>query len=192
MRSYIEHLNIIGDFLTDFKYLTYPIDVLKLCKTLGIQVISYSEFKEHKETFLSISKDGFSVFDEKNTRYSIFYNDQISNKSRVRFTLGHELGHIVYNHSHLKESCNKEEEEANNFAAELLCPQCFLIRYNLQDIKEISLKLDVSLELASIQLTKVKIRREKVLSNDEEAFIDTCLTNKRIERSFLKEKLWGI
>jgi Zn-dependent peptidase ImmA (M78 family) len=53
-------------------------------------------------------------------------NDSVS-VERKRFTIAHELGHILMHSSSFDECCDEEkaeeEDEANQFAAELLMPQ---------------------------------------------------------------------
>lgn len=57
-------------------------------------------------------------------RSIIFYNDEISVKERVKFSLAHELGHYVLKHDSSDHSnYSTQEIEANFFAAELLMPQ---------------------------------------------------------------------
>ncbi|MST50370.1 ImmA/IrrE family metallo-endopeptidase [Mobiluncus holmesii] len=43
-------------------------------------------------------------------------------RERLTFTLAHELGHIILNHSCSNESYVREEQEANFFASYLLMP----------------------------------------------------------------------
>ncbi|MGB5686821.1 MAG: XRE family transcriptional regulator [Candidatus Electrothrix sp.] len=61
--------------------------------------------------------DGFTIFGKGNTPL-IFVNKDMP-WCRIRFTLAHELGHIVMNHVHRPEI----EEEANEFASSFLMPE---------------------------------------------------------------------
>jgi Zn-dependent peptidase ImmA (M78 family)/transcriptional regulator with XRE-family HTH domain len=97
-----------------------PIDnVTTLCEKLGIVVVFID---------LSQSKiDGCSIV--YNDRPYIILNNKIDSAVRRRFTLAHELGHILL-HSKLEKghlnnsSANKEiEREANYFASCLLMPE---------------------------------------------------------------------
>lgn len=58
--------------------------------------------------------------------YIIFYNED-EKECRVRFSIGHELGHYIFKHKmNLSESdplYHKQEIEANCFAAQLLMPE---------------------------------------------------------------------
>lgn len=64
--------------------------------------------------------NGFTSYIQKNNRPLIFVNNNYS-LDNLRFTLAHELGHIVL-HSN-KEQSKENEEEANEFASEFLMPK---------------------------------------------------------------------
>ena len=74
------------------------------------------------------TKDG--VTRKINEKYLIIYNDTILTEERQRFTLAHELGHIICGHFELEEDLMHLpdykheilEKEANAFASELLAP----------------------------------------------------------------------
>lgn len=65
--------------------------------------------------------DGYTYF-KNNTAY-IFYNDDIETEGRKLWTISHEIGHIVLEHT---TQCEKNEQEANFFASQILAPQCVL------------------------------------------------------------------
>lgn len=74
-------------------------------------------------------KDGYTITNIRPNTDIIFYNDKIESHGRIRWTIAHEIGHIVLNH---KEQCDINEIEANTFASQLLLPQCileYLIQY---------------------------------------------------------------
>lgn len=56
----------------------------------------------------------------------ILYNDTIK-KERLKWTLAHELGHVLLEH---KKDTSVEEIEANCFATELLMPQIVMLELN--------------------------------------------------------------
>lgn len=63
---------------------------------------------------------------------------------RVRFTLAHELGHKVLSHYNTSLSFIAKEQEANKFAAELLCPSPLVYLSNIDTIGELCSAFDVS------------------------------------------------
>jgi len=74
--------------------------------------------------FLSkVSPDGFTL--REGRHYIILYNDAPHiPPGRKRFTLAHELGHYTLRH---RRDGEKEEQEANCFARNLLAPRLFAI-----------------------------------------------------------------
>lgn len=108
----------------------FPID-LKNIKLLGINIIVCS-FKEYsiivkvpieKVTLNGKYKDGYTLPNIRPNVSIILYNDEIETQGRIRWTLAHELGHIVL--GHLTQS-HVNEIEANCFASQLLLPSCIL------------------------------------------------------------------
>lgn len=82
------------------------------------------------QTFLQTapSSDGFTL--RRGTKYIIVYNDSVFlPESRVRFTLAHELGHVVLQHK--MEGDEVEEQEANTFARNLLAPRRLALKYGI-------------------------------------------------------------
>ena len=72
---------------------------------------------------LPIEVNGLSLKSGSHTL--LLYEDRRRSRSRVAFTIAHELGHIYLSHT---EGSLHEEREANRFAAELLLPTC-VVRY---------------------------------------------------------------
>ena len=149
-------------------------------KALPIKLISFKnifnnlEIKKYswysKKMGLTISKvcsnlgseDGCCVFNERNGKYRILYNDTIENEGRKRWTLAHELGHYALEH-HKNYGCNimkrsliSDEEydvfekEANCFARALLAPPHILFHIEnanpivIQEICNISLEASLN------------------------------------------------
>lgn len=119
---------------------TFPIDMIKIIEQLkkyNILLTTVAEYEEYrkitKETkpYIKI-KDGRTYFDVNRKTFLIVYNDKKYSK-RVRFTLAHELAHIVLNHLNDSRTeinrgglTNSEyailEGEANTFAGNFLAP----------------------------------------------------------------------
>jgi len=100
----------------------------------------------------------------------IVLNPNIDNEKRKRFTLAHEIGHLLIHHNAYL--CNKdcfrayktqsnEEREANDFAAELLLPQNEVSQILNSDdltfelIKNVAEKYNTSLFVAGIRLAQL-------------------------------------
>lgn len=110
-----------------------PIDIIDICEQLNISIRCYNE--NHK--FAKKFKNGFSVIN--NGKKTIYINKEMHNKHRVRFTIAHELGHILLNHHQNKNnlSYNDLEIEANMFAIRVLAPLCVLHELKVQTESEL-------------------------------------------------------
>lgn len=63
--------------------------------------------------------------------YLVLYNDKVKSQKRRRFTLAHELGHIILEH---RSDDSPQEAEANSFAAELILPR--ILVWELQQLTD--------------------------------------------------------
>lgn len=128
-----------------------PIKVIPLCKRLGIKVIKYSEAPGVPK-----EGDGFSTVVGK--RAYIFYNDGVI-PQRQRFTIAHEIGHILLKHNDIESE--DREAEADVFASRLLMPACILKECNVKSSEDIMLLCDVSKAAAEIRLKRLKVLSER-------------------------------
>ncbi len=128
-----------------------PVKVIPLCKKLGIKAIKYSEAPRVPKV-----GDGFSVVIGK--KAYIFYNDSVNSK-RQRFTIAHEIGHILLGHNETE--VEDREVEADVFASRLLMPACILKECNVQTAEDIMLLCDVSKAAAEIRLKRFKVLTER-------------------------------
>ncbi len=92
------------------------------------------------------SEMGFTIFDIKNKRWEIFYNDTKC-ETTIRFTLAHELGHIVFEHN---EDNDVHDKEANCFARNLLAPVPVRDGYKLEKIDDYCECFNISDSMAKV------------------------------------------
>lgn len=143
-----------------------PVKISDICKSMHIRVISYSKGREHIKNFDTYacpeSNDGFTFQD------AIFYNEKCS-IPRQRFTVAHELGHIllhngkgIYNREP-SETDNPIEHEANVFASRLLAPACVLWGIGVTNARQISEMCDISMQSAKFRMKRLNelYEREK-------------------------------
>lgn len=138
----------------------YPqIDIMHILKMFrgNFSIHSYSETAQRMGItvweFISgyvESETGFTVYDTKNIRWIIFYNDTKC-ETTVRFTLAHELGHILLNHSWDSEA---HDREANCFARNILAPVPVRDDYNLQTVDDYSECFNISDYAARVAIDK--------------------------------------
>lgn len=127
------------EILIEYKEFSFPIGIFQVLRKMKfVQLHSYSEaaqtigitFPEY--TSIVSSDYGYSVRDFKRNRFEVFYNDH-KDYAVQRFTLAHELGHIVL--GHMKDS-DVENKEANCFARNYLCPIPAIIEMDLKGPNE--------------------------------------------------------
>jgi hypothetical protein len=127
---------------------SFPVDCIDICKQLGYKTFTYSELKgTAREALIDVSKDGCSCLVELKKgvfEYWIFYNDEIC-RERIRFTIFHEIGHIILGHT---EESDLAESEANHFAAYAIAPPPLVHQMNVEDYIDIAEIFDISGESA--------------------------------------------
>ena len=132
---------------------SFPVDVVKIANKLDFDVF-LSDFDEKNVSGMVVnSKDEKSIYVNKNDI-----------PQRQRFTIAHEIGHIVLHHKNEEfsevdfrntdELPTQKEIEANAFAAALLMPKDIAIeKWNeFQDVDDFADYFKVSKSAAAIRL----------------------------------------
>ncbi len=123
------------------------------CKLHGWNLIPY---KKSIKDLTRISKDGYTFYEK--GKFSIFFNEDMP-KVRQRFTIAHEIGHIIlYHHLYvpskiLTNNKNKGiwEHQADTFAQNILFPVEWVENLKGQSIDSIAKYLGVSKEMVSVR-----------------------------------------
>lgn len=164
----------IADKLSNPLFRTLPIKVEDIAKSMGIKVFAYG-FDDDISGVLVIDNDSATIG----------YN-QTESRVRKRFTIAHELGHYVLHRddaqmfmdkqytAHFRstnftypDKKQKQEQEANKFAACILMPEQLLraeiekMEFDLQsedDIKVLAKIFDVSATAMSFRLSNLGYR----------------------------------
>ncbi len=111
--------------------------------------------------------DGFSTIQKEPI---IFINsEKTTNTQRMRFTVAHELGHIMLGHVGVYELVNREpslsdsqiEREANIFASRLLAPACVLWGCGVKSAEDIVKLCDISYQAALFRMERMNILYER-------------------------------
>lgn len=128
-----------------------PIDCFEICQKMCIKLIKYSILtNDTLASVLKSSEDGFciqtlEVFGlSANLQWYIYYNDNMPYQ-RIRFTIMHEIGHIVLDHT---EHSELAESEANFFAKYALAPPPLVHKTNPEDYLDIAITFNLSDECA--------------------------------------------
>ncbi len=127
--------------LFEFDIDQFPIDPISIIKQLkNCYIFSWQKLKKNTgiDDPLNLRKNKLEgrcvrFHEENNDYYLIVYDKNVSNPNRIRWTIAHELGHIILGHLAYDELLNNDgsfnenkyavlEREAHQFAAELLSP----------------------------------------------------------------------
>lgn len=151
--------------LIDYNVTSLPVNVVSIAKKAGIKVI---ENRKVNNLFNKLSPDesGKSIIE--NDKWHIIFNETES-KCRCKFTVAHELGHIVLGHKlknghHARTfdlSKPETETEADIFASRLLAPACVLWALDLHTPEEIAKICDISNKAAKIRAERMNILYER-------------------------------
>ena len=129
-----------------FEYLdikSVPISGFEIATKLGAEIVPYSTLSDEvREVALITSEDGFVA--RANGKWTIYYNET-KGFGRINYTLIHESGHIVLDHS---EASELAEAEANFFAKYAIAPPPLIHKFKLKTPQEIHNIFDISLEAA--------------------------------------------
>lgn len=149
-----------------------PVSGFEIASKMKITLIAYSALTKRKyEKAMEVSEDGFFI--EKDGREYIFYNDIDRYYKRQNWTILHEIGHIVLDHSGHDEH---EEDEANFFAKYAIAPPVLVHKIGAKCPQDIYEAFDISNEAATyvyayyctwrdryIRINRLTIYEEKLL-----------------------------
>ncbi|MEG0034552.1 MAG: ImmA/IrrE family metallo-endopeptidase [Bacilli bacterium] len=191
--KYEEIKKIVVCFLEDYDVKTLPIDVFGLAKKMNVNIVFASKIVEsvkYKNGIDNILKYPESlVYFDKITNKFIVYIDDINLKFvRQRFSLAHELMHIILGHTTQNE---QNENEAFFGATYLLAPTSLvLIKHSsiyLLDYEHVANIFEVSIPEAKIIARYNNNRfslKKSGEENDYEKIINGLL-RKSLEKKFI-------
>ena len=140
-KKYQKSRNMSWEILLKGNVRELPVNIVELCRKLGIAVKYYDKLEQGNDGKCTVIN-----------KQPIILVRQECNRQRKRFTVAHELGHILLGHVRKYELVNREispndnpiEQEANVFASRLLAPACVLWGLKVQSADEISQLCDIS------------------------------------------------
>lgn len=150
-KDYQNARNLSWNIIIQENITELPINIVALCKQLGIEVKYYIS---------SDDNDGECTIAE-SIPY-ILVNRNCSTQ-RKRFTVAHELGHILLGHVGKYQLVNREpsptdnpiEQEANVFASRLLAPACVLWGCKVKTSDDIVQLCDISKQAAEYRMNRM-------------------------------------
>ena len=141
---YEEIRSTVADLIEDWGISVYPFSVWELVRRMGIRTIRYSELPEWLRIEVELYwPDAITIYlpDFNPARTVIFYSDRLD-RERIRFTIAHELAHLVLMHPDTGEDVY--EHEADIFANYLLAPSPLVMRDSMLDVDAIHDDFQVS------------------------------------------------
>ena len=147
--------------LIDFKINTLPVKLSIICDGLGITLIDDSQAHELRPT-----ESGIAI--KQNGKWYIIIDDT-DVIGKQRFTIAHELGHILLGHPlkigyyTRKENLVKptDETEADMFASRLLAPACVLWGINAVTAEQIAAVCGISRSAAHYRAERMDLLRKR-------------------------------
>lgn len=142
-------------------------DQIENCRIMSYQTCAkINHCSLHDVMLLCESNSGCTNYDVTSDKYLVLYNTSTENNNvtgRIRWTLAHELGHVVLKHlPYVAESYIAEhnfnnlsnpalEGEADYFAAALLCPMPLYERFHIQSPTDIQHIFGLSSEASDVR-----------------------------------------
>ena len=121
-----------------------PVSGFEIASKMRITLMAYSGLSKRKlKKALEVSEDGFFI--EMCGKEFIFYNDIDRCYKRKNWTILHEIGHIVLDHTGHSEH---EEDEANFFAKYAIAPTVLVHKIGAECPEDIYNVFDISYEAA--------------------------------------------
>lgn len=187
--QYYQALFLSWDVLLQHGVNQLPVSVGRILKQLHIPAVAFSKAEQNRLLIahhLSIGSDGFAL--AVGRQRIIYYNDACT-PERSRFTLAHELGHILLGHLGQEKLVNREpgqmdnpkEQQANVFASRLLAPACVLNGVGATSVEKIMQLCKISREAATYRAERMNtlgqrqqfftVEKEREVYKQFEAFI---------------------
>lgn len=150
------------NILLMYRIIQAPIDIKKIAKLLGFEIVPF-DFPDTISAVIRINGTTKVIGVNKNHV-----------EARQRFSIAHELGHYLSGHENFTHEKKivvdperkyldpqyREEQESDDFAAELLMPESMLKKDVLEkdiEVSELAKKYDVSEQAMLIQLVNLKL-----------------------------------
>lgn len=166
---YKDARNAAWQCLIDAEINSLPVKTLKITSHLGIDVLKNSEVK-----LLHTLESGCCMVDRTGKWMIVF--DDTEAKGRIRFTVAHEIGHILLGHEleagfrhyrRITEGKTSIETQADEFAIRLLSPACVLKALDISSPNDIAEICDISQKAAEYRAERINLllQRGKFLTS---------------------------
>ncbi len=180
-KQYDKMTRLTLDVLSDYEFFCFPLDVFSLAEKIGMKLIPYSTLTLEQYMTLYHKYDmnlGFTVSRSENgyIEYDTYYNDVDIQEPRQRFTIAHEIKHVVSGDCHKKYLTERDEALADFFAKSLLAPQAIIIQEGLSSPEEYVERFHISQQSAEYCCSATEHRKsaygETFLFDYEREFLE--------------------
>lgn len=160
---YKQARNAAWQCMIDVGVCSLPVKTLKITDYFHIKVIKNGDVK-----LLRPLESGCSLVDKRG-KWTIIYDDT-ETLGRIRFTIAHELGHILLGHEleagfghyrKISEGKPITETQADEFAARLLAPACVLWALDVYTAEAIMRVCDISAPAAQFRADRMQVLRDR-------------------------------
>lgn len=184
-KKYYYLSNLSRKFLIKNNICELPVRLNSIIENNGWILIPYSKLIElNIPEYHDLMKRNLGFAELRNKKYYIYYSDNVEVEIQ-RFTIAHEMGHILLHH--FKIYSETREQEANMFAARLLMPMCVLYECNVESIQEVAELCKVSVISAGFRFKRLQMlkQRSKFYTDKTEKIV------KRKFKKFITKKIKG-
>ena len=172
-------LEIIADLYEEYEISELGFDLIDFCKKAEIVLVPYSSYEDKKKAFIDYDEDGFNIINCLSNSCEIYYNDFIDPKQRIKFTIPHEIGHIMLGHNQKSgNETSTQRRDANFFANEFYCPSILIVHFELFTIPKMISAFGISAQYAGVLLDKLVTKVEKDFSDSEKRLLKIFLKNR--------------
>ena len=167
-----------------------PVDVKRICKSYEfIRLIPFSIQMKHRgityeEVLIQCqTKDACADYYASKDKYIIYYNDidkiAFINSNRYRWSIAHELGHILLEHHKRSnktrifrfnlsdEEYNQFETEADYFAQLLLVPHATLLGFRVNTVTQLRIMCKISNPASQRRMYEFNLWKSHIDAEDE-------------------------
>lgn len=175
--------NLAWKVLIECDIREFSVNLAKIINHYGIYLIRYSE-SDYINRHSSPNEDGFSRLID--CKPVIYYNDK-KPIYRARFTLAHEIGHILLGHLANGETLHRNteydvldvrEQQANVFARDLLMPAIVLHNLNIKSSEDIA-------RICNVSMLSAEIRYSRLLELEKRNMFNRHPLEKAVHKQFI-------
>ena len=161
-REYERIEALVVDLYEEVGVTEAPIDAFAIARKKNYLLKPFTQLKNVAiRRVYGLSADGFSLYDPEKQCFVIFY-DNLQCKERQRFTIMHEIGHILLGH---KDESDLANLMANYFAGYALAPYPVMDMYRIEDCIQLAKFFGISRDCAQLcvkRYEKWKVRNAKL------------------------------